>query len=194
MSEGLYFEQPVMLKIDEIINESDDTKTFMFRHNLNYNIGQFIMVWLPDTDEKPFAVSYHSNDSFGISVLARGKFTRRLHVMRVGEQLGIRGPFGNGFSISSSIKNADRNVCIIGGGCGMASLAVLIERLQPNHNQKGDTNKSGQKHLYSPPSRPAKPFASPTGSFWRGRAQENIKDYSTTPSSPPYKGGEQGWL
>ena len=37
MSKG--FEQPVMMKIDKIINESDDTKSFMFRHNLDYNPG-----------------------------------------------------------------------------------------------------------------------------------------------------------
>ena len=49
MSKG--FEQPVMMKIDKIISESDDAKSFMFRHNIDYKPGQFIMVWLP-------AVSY----------------------------------------------------------------------------------------------------------------------------------------
>ena len=126
MSKG--FEQPVMMKIDKIISESDDTKSFMFKHNLDYKPGQFIMVWLPGIDEKPFAVSYSGDDFFGITVLERGKFTKLLHNMSVGEQLGIRGPFGHGFSMDGS-----GNTCVIGGGCGMASLTVLIERLQDDN-------------------------------------------------------------
>jgi len=147
MSEG--FEQPVMMKIDKIINESDDTKSFMFRHNLDYNPGQFIMVWLPGMDEKPFAVSYSGDDFFGITVLERGKFTKHMHSMGVGEQLGIRGPFGHGFSIPGNAKDGDSNACVIGGGCGMASLSVLIERLQ--NNQKVNPKKVEQKHLLSSP-------------------------------------------
>ncbi len=149
MSEG--FEQPVMMKIDKIISESDDTKSFMFRHNLDYSTGQFIMVWLPGIDEKPFAVSYSGDDFFGITVLERGKFTKYMHSMNVGEHLGIRGPFGHGFSITDNIKDGSGNACVIGGGCGMASLSVLIERLQNNLNQRGDSNKGEQKHHPSSP-------------------------------------------
>ena len=69
MNEISSFDQPVMVKIDKIIDESDGTKSFMFRHKLDYNPGQFIMIWLPGIDEKPFAVSYMSDDFFGITVL-----------------------------------------------------------------------------------------------------------------------------
>jgi dihydroorotate dehydrogenase electron transfer subunit len=139
----MHFEQPIILKIDKIINESDDTKTFMFNHELAYETGQFIMVWLPGIDEKPFAVSYFGNDFFGFSVLARGNFTKYMHGMKVGDKVGIRRPFGKGFSIPSDGINA----CVIGGGCGMASLATLIDKLQFNPNQ----DKGGQKHHPSSP-------------------------------------------
>ena len=89
MSKG--FEQPVMMKIDKIISESEDAKSFMFRNNIDYKPGQFIMVWLPGIDEKPFAVSYSGDDFFGITVLERGKSTKHMHGMGAGEQLGIRG-------------------------------------------------------------------------------------------------------
>ena len=133
MSKTPTYDQPVMMKIDKIINESGDTKSFMFRHNLDYKPGQFIMVWLPGVDEKPFAVSYSGDDFFGITVLERGKFTKEMHSMGVGEQLGIRGPFGHGFSFSNNIKDGSENTCVIGGGCGMASLSVLIENLPDNN-------------------------------------------------------------
>ncbi len=88
------------------------------------------MVWLPGIDEKPFAISYLSDDTFGITVLERGKFTKTMQNMQPGEQLGIRGPFGKGFCIPSKINGGSLNACVIGGGCGMASVTVLIERLQ----------------------------------------------------------------
>ncbi|MEE9605796.1 MAG: FAD-binding oxidoreductase, partial [Candidatus Scalindua sp.] len=175
----MHFEQPIILKIDKIINESDDTKTFMFNHALAYETGQFIMVWLPGVDEKPFAVSYYGDDFFGISVLARGKFTKYMHGMKVGDKIGIRRPFGNGFGIPSDGINA----CVIGGGCGMASLATLIDKLKSNHNQEGYPDKDGQEHHPSSPSRPAKPF---------GRAQkEDSKDFHST--SPPLKGDSKDY-
>jgi len=38
--------------------------------------------------------------------------------------LGIRGPYGRGFSLKP-----DTNSCVMGGGIGMASLATLVDRL-----------------------------------------------------------------
>jgi len=139
----MHYEQPIILKIDKIIDESNDTKTFMFNHTLDYEIGQFTMVWLPGVDEKPFAVSYYGDGFFGISVLARGKFTKHMHGMKVGDKVGIRRPFGNGFGLPSNGINA----CVIGGGCGMASLTTLIDKLQSSPNQ----DKDGQKHHPSSP-------------------------------------------
>ena len=64
MSKDFSYEQPVMMKIDKVIEECNGTKSFMFRHKLDYTPGQFIMVWLPGIDEKPFAISYLSDDVF----------------------------------------------------------------------------------------------------------------------------------
>ncbi len=130
MGKDFSYEQPIMMKIDKVIEECNGTKSFMFKHKLDYTPGQFIMVWLPGIDEKPFAISYHSEDVFGITVLERGIFTKILHNMKPGEQLGIRGPFGRGFSIPPKILDGSRNACVIGGGCGLASVTVLIERLK----------------------------------------------------------------
>lgn len=133
MNKNSSFNQPVMMKIDKIIDESDGTKSFMFKHKFDYDPGQFIMVWLPGIDEKPFAVSYLGDDFFGITVLERGRYTKLLHKMCPGDQLGIRGPFGHGYSFPDNIRDRKGSVCVIGGGCGMASVTVLIERLQDNN-------------------------------------------------------------
>ncbi len=114
--------EPAVVKIDRVTEESATSKSFFFNGRIDYEPGQFIMVWIPGLDEKPFSISYHGDDFFGITVACRGRFTRRLHQMTPGDILGVRGPFGNPFAVGKG------NVCIIGGGTGMASLAVLVDR------------------------------------------------------------------
>ena len=90
-------EQPTMVKICDIAEESPGVKTFFFKWNLLFDPGQFVMVWIPLLDEKPFTISYMQKDIMGISVLKRGAFTTALHEKKTGDLIGIRGPYGKGF-------------------------------------------------------------------------------------------------
>lgn len=116
--------EPSVVRIDRVVEESGTAKSFFFKGKIEYQPGQFIMLWIPGLDEKPFSLSYHGDDFFGITVARRGKFTLRLHQMQAGEIVGVRGPFGRPFTIEKG------NACIIGGGVGMATLAVLIDKLK----------------------------------------------------------------
>src|SRR3972149_9202416 len=117
-------EQPIMAKICDIQAESPGVKTFFFRLNLDFEPGQFVMVWIPLLDEKPFTISSVQHGLVGISVLKRGIFTNALRSKKIGDMLGIRGPYGRGFSLQ-----LDSNLCVVGGGIGVASLTTLIDRL-----------------------------------------------------------------
>lgn len=121
---SLSTELPVIYKISEIYDECNEMKTFFFDHSIDFRPGQFVMLWIPAFDEKPFTISYHFNTRFGITVQLKGKFTRRLFDMKRGDKLGMRGPYGNGFLIKK-----DKNACVIGGGCGIATMASIIEKL-----------------------------------------------------------------
>ncbi|MEP9410212.1 MAG: dihydroorotate dehydrogenase electron transfer subunit [Candidatus Brocadia sp.] len=118
-------EQPTVVKICDTVEESPGVKTFFFKWNVDFVPGQFIMVWIPLIDEKPFAISYIQKDIVGISVLKRGVFTQALHNKKTGDIIGIRGPYGKGFDLQT-----DLNACVVGGGIGMASLAILADRLR----------------------------------------------------------------
>lgn len=124
--------EPKIFRIEEIIAESTQAKSFIFRGRIDYQPGQFIMVWVPRLDEKPFSISYHGEDFFGITVALKGRFTQRLHQVKKGDSLGIRGPFGQSFNLRACSEHNESNgpTCVVGGGIGMASLAVLIERLK----------------------------------------------------------------
>ncbi len=113
---------PRMHKILEIIDECEDVKTFFLDAKIDAKPGQFVMVWLPRVDEKPFTLSYFSKKT-AITVEKKGKFTEQLFKLKKGDMLGIRGPYGNGFEL---IENS----LIVAGGLGIAPLAELIEQLK----------------------------------------------------------------
>lgn len=46
------------LTIKQVIDENHKTKTFFFNEDIDIKPGQFIMLWLPCVDEKPFTLSY----------------------------------------------------------------------------------------------------------------------------------------
>ena len=113
-------ELPKIARIKRIVKENDAMKTFFLDGKMDYEPGQFVMLWIPGVDEKPFSLSY--DNPIGITIEKRGKFTEKLFNMKVGDKIGIRGPYGNGFKIKS-------NAVVVAGGCGYAPLATLIERL-----------------------------------------------------------------
>ncbi len=113
---------PKLMEISDVVHEGKAQKSFFFKHRLNCKPGQFVMVWVPNIDEKPMAVSYCSKNEFAFTSQAIGKWTSALDKFKKGDKLGIRGPYGNSFSI----KN---NACIVAGGVGMASVSTLIDVL-----------------------------------------------------------------
>ena len=114
---------PKILEVSDVVAEAKNMKSFFFKHSLDSRPGQFIMVWIPGLDEKPMAVSYHTKNGFAFTAHAVGKFTHALFKLKRGDKVGIRGPYGNGFSIKD-------NSCIVGGGIGMAPLSALIDVLK----------------------------------------------------------------
>ncbi|MEM3555596.1 MAG: dihydroorotate dehydrogenase electron transfer subunit [Candidatus Micrarchaeia archaeon] len=116
-------EMPVSNKVRKVVEESEEVRTVFFERGVPGAIpGQFVMVWLPGVDEKPFALSY-LNGQAAITVQRRGKFTEEVFRLREGSFIGVRGPYGNGFEVVGERQ------CIVAGGVGVAPLAPLAEKL-----------------------------------------------------------------
>ncbi|MBO4356559.1 MAG: dihydroorotate dehydrogenase electron transfer subunit, partial [Candidatus Methanomethylophilaceae archaeon] len=109
-----------VVTIKKIIDEAYDTKTFVFDWDACVKPGQFIMIWIPGTDEIPMSVSGISEHTKSITVKAIGDATKKLHEYKEGDRLSIRGPFGNGFDLSN------KNILIIGGGVGTAAVMPAV--------------------------------------------------------------------
>jgi dihydroorotate dehydrogenase electron transfer subunit len=123
-------QSPTMLKVASKEINSQVFATLYFDHCLKFKPGQFVMVWIPGLDEKPYTISHHTPTQFGITIEAKGLFSKKAVTLNPGDLLGFRGPFGNGFN---PLLSAD--IAVVAGGCGMAPLAPLVEAFMENNNE-----------------------------------------------------------
>ncbi len=124
---------PKMVQIEKKVQETRAITSMYFHYEpvgmetrdstspMPFTPGQFFMIWLPRLDEIPISVSlFEPPNYWGISVKAIGEATRALCGLNVGEQIGVRGPLGNGFQIPSTPS------IFFGGGVGFAPLRPAI--------------------------------------------------------------------
>ena len=116
---------PLNANIVKIVDETPSTHTFFFDHFFeDAIIGQFVMVWIRGVDEIPMTLSYKN----AITVQKVGDATSRLFELKEGDSLGLRGPFGKGFTLPKE----GENILLIAGGVGAAPLAPLAENVFPS--------------------------------------------------------------
>jgi len=113
-------ELPEVLEIKKVIKENYKIKTFLFDENIEAEPGQFVMVWIPGMNEKPFAVSY--TKPFGVTVSKLGPFSTAIHDLKKGDKIGIRGPYGHGFKLKG------KKICLVAGGYAVIPIALLAEK------------------------------------------------------------------
>ncbi|MFQ5980245.1 MAG: hypothetical protein ACE5OZ_19090 [Candidatus Heimdallarchaeota archaeon] len=118
---------PRIVEIIAIEEYSESIKGFFFSDDFLAQIavpGQFGFLWVPGVDEIPlgFAKIDPSDSTIGFIIQSVGIGTQKLFQMKKGDQVGIRGPFGNGFDLQ--LWNG-KDVYIVGGGVGIAPLLPL---------------------------------------------------------------------
>jgi NAD(P)H-flavin reductase len=133
---------PESATIEEIKDEIRDVKTFYMSldnkeidKNFKIKSGQFIMCTVFGAGE--FAVSLPpspENDRFHLTVRKVGSVTNALHDLNVGDKVGIRGPFGNGFPFEE-IKG--KNIVYVAGGIGLIPLRSSIVHVLQHKQEFG---------------------------------------------------------
>jgi dihydroorotate dehydrogenase electron transfer subunit len=114
---------PRVVAITQIIAENPRIKTLILDDAVpTATPGQFVMLWIPGIEEKPFAIV--ARDPLTITVADVGPFSHALHSLNAGDQVGWRGPFGHGFD-----TNLKGNVLLMGGGYGVAALYFAAREL-----------------------------------------------------------------
>jgi dihydroorotate dehydrogenase electron transfer subunit len=118
---------PTVTRILTSVIEAMDTKTITFRFPGEVLPGQFFMIWIPGVDEIPMSVSSSTKTIKGITFRSIGDATRALYTLQQGDTIGIRGPYGNGFTLRG------KQLLFVGGGTGIAMLAPAVEQARKKH-------------------------------------------------------------
>jgi dihydroorotate dehydrogenase electron transfer subunit len=86
--------------------------------------GQFVMLWIPHADEIPLSV-LNTEENGTVSVLVKkvGEATESLHKKKIEEIIGVRGPFGNSFTLETG------RILMVSGGTGLAPILFLVKEL-----------------------------------------------------------------
>ena len=128
--------------ITDIRRETPDVKTFrivrpdgtkLFEHMP----GQCAMLCVPGVGEALFSItSSPTNKEYQeFSIKECGTLTNYLHNMSVGDEILVRGPYGNHFPVETVLKGQD--LLFIAGGIGLAPLRSVINYVLDNRDNYG---------------------------------------------------------
>ena len=116
-------------RITSLLNvkkESPTVKTFTFKDKqcAKAKPGQFLMLWIPGVDEIPLSIlDANGINRVFVAVKRIGEATKALHKLGANELIGLRGPFGNSFTLKKG------RILIVGGGTGLVPLLFLAKKL-----------------------------------------------------------------
>ena len=128
--------------ITDIREETPDVKTFrvnapeggkLFEHMP----GQCAMLCAPGISEGMFSItSSPTNKEYQeFSIKKCGMLTDYLHSLEVGDEITVRGPYGNHFPVEDELLG--KNLLFIAGGIGLAPLRSVINYVLDNRENYG---------------------------------------------------------
>ena len=136
---------PTLGVVTDVRVDTPDVKTFRVNalgggKCFEHMPGQCAMLSIPGVGEAMFSItSSPTNKEFmEFSIKKCGCLTEWLHMMEVGQQITIRGPYGNGFPVEGELKGQD--LLFIAGGIGLAPLRSVIDYVLDNRSNYGKIN------------------------------------------------------
>jgi len=128
MKKNIY--QPIQAVIENVVQETATIKTFTLKpvSDFSFRTGQFIELTVPNIGEGPFTPSSDPGvkERIDMTIMNVGCVTGKLHTMKAGDMVGIRGPYGKGYPLD---KFKGKDILIVGGGVGLAPLRSLLYSL-----------------------------------------------------------------
>jgi dihydroorotate dehydrogenase electron transfer subunit len=122
-------DSPTIVTIDKVIDETPTVRTLVFSDEFLSRVlpGQFAMVWIPGVNELPMSIMISTEPAkAAFTVRKHGPASTALYSVKAGDKIGIRGPYGNSFSIKKG------RILLVGGGTGLVPLLRLLTFLEEN--------------------------------------------------------------
>src|SRR5208282_685221 len=132
---------PAAYVVRQVSKETPDTFTLALgpengASNGSFQPGQFSMLWVFGVGELPISISGDPSASGKLVYTVRsvGEATHSLISRKVGDGVGVRGPFGAGWPVQAA---RGRDVVIVAGGIGLAPLRPMIYHVLQNRKDYG---------------------------------------------------------
>ena len=129
---------PVTGEVTKIIDETPDVKTFHIKFENGRPFtpmpGQVAMLSLLPIGEAMFSVRTVDEDHLEFSLKKTGILTDALHEIEEGQEVGVRGPYGNGFPVDLC---KGKDMLFIGMGIGLAPVRTMIYHCINNREDYG---------------------------------------------------------
>ena len=114
---------PHPARIKKIIKETPLVHSYIFDYPVRAQPGQFVNIWVAGVDEKPMSIAFDDGRKYTLAIAAIGTMTKELAKKRVGDHIGVRGPYGTNYSW----KRGER-IAMLAGGYGAGPLYFAAER------------------------------------------------------------------
>jgi NAD(P)H-flavin reductase len=134
---------PYWAEVVEITPEAEGTATIWLRfldrslgESYSFTAGQFTMLYLPGYGEAAISISSDPQrpELIGHTIRFVGNVTHAVSRLRVGDTIGVRGPFGTAWPLED-YKGSD--IVIAAGGIGLAPLRPVIYQIINQRAQYG---------------------------------------------------------
>lgn len=145
-------------EITERIQESPDIFTIKMRLDNKiapqyaFAPGQFNMLYLYGIGEIPISIVAYEKESGILTHTIRvvGRLTNGFNVLKKGDKIGIRGPFGRGWPLEEAIN---KDIVIITGGLGAVPLTAAVNYILGHRDKYGELKilqgvKCSAEHIY----------------------------------------------
>ena len=136
---------PMIAVVTDIRVDTPDVKTFRVtgldgKKPFLHIPGQCAMLSMPGVGEALFSITSSPTDQefLEFSIKKCGCVTDWLHGMEPGQQITLRGPYGNGFPVDTEFRGKD--LVFIAGGIGLAPLRSVIRYVRANRDQYGQVD------------------------------------------------------
>lgn len=114
---------PHSVRIKKIVKETPLVRSYIFDYPVRAKPGQFVNIWVPGVEEKPMSIAFDNGKTYTLSIAAIGTMTKELTKKKVGDYIGIRGPYGTHFHW----KKGERIAMLAGGyGAGPLYFAAFL--------------------------------------------------------------------
>lgn len=120
---------PKAARVIEARKLSADTVLLRVKTRMKHKPGQFVQISLLGLGECPVSICSYSRGFIDLCIRNAGMVTNALCKLRRGDAVFIRGPYGNGYPVK---EIEGKELVIIGGGTGVASLKSVVEYFKKN--------------------------------------------------------------